>query len=429
MAMTTKEQVFLRTEQVERVHPLNRDLLEPTNHQTVRPSPRPIMFLNCGQLLPPLLRHADVPARITESFILSGYRFPNYSLAQCLLSAFQPTNETGNFWTHFLPVFVFAFYFLEPFGLEGAPPTSDPFFYPLWNYFMGVLCLLMASSMAHLLNSMSLVIREVCFFVDYGTISAYTVGSSLAYYYYIHPRAGILELGIGRHNNTHQDPSSSSSSLSSAMPEFSVFFETLYIPSSCLVAIICVLACCNTRQRWRTYRYIIRTLVFLLPFLVASTPIFYRLLHSSPYLPTSSSFSSSASMAQFFCRHCFWLVVSALFNISKIPERLSPGRFDIWGHSHQWFHVCTFLSILDELHMINGEVRAILLHPVLVVPPATPPHLPGPTLASTYGVMLVLQASIASIIAWFSWCANSIYKPQGDQLEKEFLSKRHLKCH
>ncbi|KAM4611425.1 membrane progesterone receptor epsilon [Polymixia lowei] len=394
------------------------------------------MFLNCGQPMP-LLRHTDVPPRVTENFILTGYRFPNYSLRDCLLSAFRPTNETGNFWTHFLPVFIFAYYFVEVFGWEGAPKEDDTFFYPLWNYFIGVVCLLMASSMAHLLNSMSLVVREVCFFVDYGTISAYTVGSSLAYYYYIHPRAGILEIGAGGHNGTkmgmdlkHNSAELLLSSSSSfyAIPVISEFFDTFYIPSSCVVAIICVLSCCNTRQRWRQYRYVIRTFVFLLPFLVSSTPVFYRLLTKSPYPTASSSFSSSISMPNYFYRHCFWLVVSAVFNISKIPERLAPGRFDIWGHSHQWFHCCTFLSILDELHMIKAEVRAILLHPALVLPPATPPRLPGPTIASTYGVMLLLQTTIASIIAWFSWCANCIYGPQRDQLAKENL-KKNLKCH
>ncbi|XP_010886278.4 membrane progestin receptor epsilon [Esox lucius] len=418
--MTTTKELIIRTHHVERVQTVGGDSLEPTDRQTGRPS-HPIMLVKCHKSLPPLLKHTDVPARITENFILSGYRFPNYSLVQCLVSAFRPTNETGNFWTHFLPVFVFGFYFAEPFGWEGAAPANDPFFYPLWTYFIGVFCLLTASSMAHLLNSMSLVVREVCFFVDYGTISAYTVGSSLAYHYYIHPRAGIPELGAGGANDSREHPLAAPEA-----PGFGVFFETFYIPSSCLVAVICVLACCNTRQRWRTYRYVIRTLVFLLPFLVASTPIFYRLLHASP---SSPSYDSSFPAAQFFYRHCFWLVASAVFNISKVPERLSPGRFDIWGHSHQWFHVCTFLSILDELHMINGELRAILLRLAPGGTPTAPPHLPGPTMASTYGVMLLLQASIASIIAWFSWCAKVVYEPQAGQAGKEVLAKRHLKCH
>lgn len=368
----------------------------------------------------PLVRHTDVPQRVTENFILSGYRFPNYSLRQCLASAFCPTNETGNFWTHFLPIFVFAFHFLEVFTWEGAPEPSSPFFYPFWNYFLGVLYLLLASSLAHLLNSMSLIIREICFFVDYGTISAYTVGSSLAYYYYIHPQAGIPEIGfVGQNNSQRERLNTDEEAWNSASSPtlFQVFFESLYIPSTCLVAIICVVTCCNTRQRWRKYRYAVRTLVFLLPFFISSAPVFYRLLSPSANSASSSSPHVFSTMAAFFYRHCFWLVVSAIFNISKIPERLSPGNFDIWGHSHQWFHCCTFLSILDELQMIKVEVRALLLNPALVLSSVIPPRLPGPTLWSTYGVMVLLQGCIASVIALFGWQAYQIFAPEQKKLK------------
>ncbi|KAJ8337807.1 hypothetical protein SKAU_G00367730 [Synaphobranchus kaupii] len=387
-----------------------------TSQDTGKGAALSAMLLRRSRPTQPLLRHTDVPQRVTESFILSGYRFPDYSLRECLASAFRPTNETGNFWTHFLAVFVFAFHFVEMFGWEGTLPFSDPFFYPFWNYFIGVFCLLMASSMAHLLNSMSLLIREICFFVDYGNISAYTVGSALAYFYYIHPQAGAA--GERFPNATHRGPAEEPFPLPplppppSSSPEIRLFFESFYIPSACLVALICTLACCNTRQRWRRYRYVIRTTVFLLPFVVASTPVFYRLLRSSSFSSTtSSSFaSSSGTLASYFYRHCFWLVVSALFNISKFPERLAPGSFDVWGHSHQWFHCCTFLSILEELHMIKGEIRALALRPTLALlaTPARPrPSISGPTLCSTYGVMFVLQGCIAGVISWFAWRAKT----------------------
>ncbi|XP_068164040.1 membrane progesterone receptor epsilon [Antennarius striatus] len=372
------------------------------------------MILKCVQ---PLLRHTDVPPRVKESFILTGYRFPNYSLRDCLLSAFRPTNETGNFWTHFLPVFVFSYYLVEVFGWEGAPESDAPFFYPLWTYVLGVFALLMASSTAHLLNSMSLVVREVCFFVDYGSISAYTFGSSLAYYHYIHPRGLVAGTGdpSGSRVDLNPGPPQGVPVVPDAVPGICWFFETLYLPLASCVAIICVLSCCNTRQSWTKHRYVIRTFVFLLPFFVSSTPIFYRLLTRSPYANAPSSLAASTSGHTFFYRHCLWLLVSAMVNISKVPERLAPGWFDIMGHSHQWFHCFTFLSILDELEMIKSEVRAILLYP----PPAPPSRLPGPTAASTYGVMLLLQATIISIIMWFSWNANRIYGGQREKPEKK----------
>ncbi|KAK1153575.1 membrane progesterone receptor epsilon-like [Acipenser oxyrinchus oxyrinchus] len=328
-----------------------------------------------------LLLHTQVPARVTESFILSGYRSPDYSFLECLLSAFQPTNETGNFWTHFLAVFVFALSFLELFiTRESTPSFSDPFFYPLWNYVIGVLGLLLASSMAHLFNSMSLLVREICFFVDYGTISAYTVGSSLAYFYYIHPQTAAA----------HPPGNFSTDPWLLRQPLCGVgCFDTLYIPSACLVAVICTLACCCTRRRWRRYRYVIRTFVFLLPFTVASAPIFYRLYAGGPL---------NGTLAPFFYRHCFWLLASAVFNVSKIPERFSPGKFDIWGHSHQWFHCCTFMSILDELRMIKGEIRWLSA----VTDQAAELPLAAATLCSTYGVMFGVQCCIGGIISAFA---------------------------
>ena len=33
----------------------------------------------------------------------------------------------------------------------------------------------------------------------------------------------------------------------------------------------------------------------------------------------------------------------------RIPERLKPGKFDIWGSSHQIFHVLILLAAMSHL--------------------------------------------------------------------------------
>jgi hypothetical protein len=43
------------------------------------------------------------PQVFREDGIISGYRDPQSSAKDCLLSSFQLTNETINIWTHFLP--------------------------------------------------------------------------------------------------------------------------------------------------------------------------------------------------------------------------------------------------------------------------------------------------------------------------------------
>ncbi|KAF2274460.1 HlyIII-domain-containing protein [Westerdykella ornata] len=36
--------------------------------------------------------------------------------------------------------------------------------------------------------------------------------------------------------------------------------------------------------------------------------------------------------------------------VSRIPERLSPGTFDVWGHSHQLHHICAVIG--TALHVV-----------------------------------------------------------------------------
>lgn len=34
---------------------------------------------------------------------------------------------------------------------------------------------------------------------------------------------------------------------------------------------------------------------------------------------------------------------------TKVPERFAPGRFDVWGSSHQIFHICVLLGAASHL--------------------------------------------------------------------------------
>jgi len=42
------------------------------------------------------------------------------------------------------------------------------------------------------------------------------------------------------------------------------------------------------------------------------------------------------------CSYLGGLVVYA----TKVPERYCPGKFDIWGHSHQIWHICVLGGIV-----------------------------------------------------------------------------------
>jgi adiponectin receptor len=42
-------------------------------------------------------------------------------------------------------------------------------------------------------------------------------------------------------------------------------------------------------------------------------------------------------------------IIGAAFYAFRIPERFDPGRFDIWGSSHQIFHVLVLLAAWTHL--------------------------------------------------------------------------------
>lgn len=48
--------------------------------------------------------------------------------------------------------------------------------------------------------------------------------------------------------------------------------------------------------------------------------------------------------------------------VAKVPERFSPGTFDTWGHSHQWWHMLTILGPVLCLEAGRGLLAARLSH-------------------------------------------------------------------
>lgn len=48
--------------------------------------------------------------------------------------------------------------------------------------------------------------------------------------------------------------------------------------------------------------------------------------------------------AQWFLVEGVALLLGVGTFVSRVPERLSPGTFDIWGHSHQIFHTCAVIG-------------------------------------------------------------------------------------
>jgi adiponectin receptor len=58
---------------------------------------------------------------------------------------------------------------------------------------------------------------------------------------------------------------------------------------------------------------------------------------------------------QWFLAEGLSLLVGVALFVGRLPERLSPGSFDIWGHSHQLFHTCAAVATtFHVMALISG---------------------------------------------------------------------------
>lgn len=266
----------------------------------------------------------DVPPQFREQYICYGYRKPYSSAMECLKSCFQPSNETVNVWTHFIPFLLFLVRFVSLFRNYDV---SDTYVYPLVSFALGICGFLLMSSGAHLFNSMSPRARHTCFFFDYSAISVYSVGAGQAFYFY-------------------------SRSLQSDGDSF-FGSSSRFLAVSCLVSILSTSICCASRHRWSKMKYIIRTFCFVVAFLCNSAPYVHRLITEPSHLRESDEELLALS---YFKRHCLFYLISALANMSRMPERLIPGVFDIIGHSHHFLHVFTALGVADQFTAIQIQM-------------------------------------------------------------------------
>lgn len=49
--------------------------------------------------------------------------------------------------------------------------------------------------------------------------------------------------------------------------------------------------------------------------------------------------------------------------VGRVPERFSPGSFDIWGHSHQLFHICAVAGACFHIVALVTGYQYRLAHP------------------------------------------------------------------
>ena len=257
---------------------------------------------------------------LREPYILTGYRPIGLSPVSCIKSVFRTNNnEFMNFWTHFLPFLLWLYWLFGSFN----DITRDAMYLPILCYWIGGLFYTFMSSFAHLFNSISYKFRHLCFFLDYSGIALYEMGGIIASFYYYRP--------LNR-------------------PTFQ--WEYTYLGLGALITMSVVPITCISRFYWRKHRFIIRGLAYTQPFLWSNSLIYILYL----FPDGSELFLYNQLYSHFSIVLLSFLIL--FFFASKIPERLLPGYFDIFGSSHQLAHACSALVTTLHLILMKNDIRA-----------------------------------------------------------------------
>uniref|UniRef100_A0A3B3HER9 Progestin and adipoQ receptor family member 6 n=1 Tax=Oryzias latipes TaxID=8090 RepID=A0A3B3HER9_ORYLA len=329
----------------------------------------------------------QVPKVFREDGIISGYRHPRSSALDCILSSFQMNNETINIWTHFLPtwwaspLFIKSTlkdvlrtwrYFLWRFFLLGSTMDflSDSYAWPLLVYMLLICVYPFTSCCAHIFSTMSPESRHICYFFDYGALSLYSLGCAISYGFYVMPDCWVNS-----------------------------WIQQHFIPIAIGNSLLCTSMSCYSRfvelqfpQRSKA----LRTGAFVVPFLFDTVPLFYRVLLSC---------WGSCSLGEALSNHCYHLLFAFLtcfLFTAHLPERLAPGRFDYFGHSHQLFHVSAVVGTHFQMEGVLADMssRRQWLQT----------HGLAPSFLSTFGALVLSFVLNLGIIAVFS--ALLLWKPR-----------------
>jgi len=266
-----------------------------------------------------LLKFEDLPHWQQDNhYILTHYRPASYSFARSWKSLFYLHNEFVNIHTHLFGTALFVFLFLyycpptPQAALKGEDvlPFSEADRAALSFFYAGaVLCLLISASF-HTISNHSPRVARYGNQLDYVGIVALITGSFIPSVYY------------GFYCDKH--------------------LQFTYWAMISTLAVACTTVSLSPKFRtpkWRPFR----AGMFVALGLSAIFPVLHGL---SLYGFRQMGYQIGLG----------WLVLQGVLYIggaglyaARIPERWRPGRFDVWGSSHQIFHVLIVLAALAHL--------------------------------------------------------------------------------
>jgi adiponectin receptor len=256
-----------------------------------------------------------------NEYILNFYRPPTFSYRLCFHSLGYLHNETGNIYSHLIGVGIFLILaFITPFILTQYQTTHWSDIVVCYLFIIGAIICLGLSSLFHTLSCHSENVCAVWNRCDYVGIVTLIVGScypALYYGFYHHP-----------------------------------LIRNIYLTIITLLGSLTIYICISKRFSTPSFRWF-RTSIFIALGCSGVIPTLHALIAFGwHYVIHSLSLPWLLSMAIFY-------IGGALIYGARIPERWWPGKFDLFFHSHQIFHL--FVVMAAIFHYV-GVIRAFYWH-------------------------------------------------------------------
>lgn len=261
-----------------------------------------------------VVHHNSLPNWLRDNdFLHKGHRLPTNSFVACFKSVFRIHTETGNIWTHLLGMIAFVgitAYFLSRPTMEIQWQEKAIFS----AFFIGAIMCLGFSWVFHTVYNHSQRIGKLFNKLDYCGIAFLTMGSFVPWLYY----GFYCQMGV----------------------KIIYMVLTFSLGTACIVVSLWDKF---SEPRFRALRagvFISFGLSGVIPAIhIVSTLGFWVAVNKC-------SLGWLALMAVLY-------ITGAIIYAVRIPERLFPGKFDIWFQSHQIFHVFVIAAAFVHYHGIT----------------------------------------------------------------------------
>lgn len=261
-----------------------------------------------------VVHHNSLPNWLKDNdFLHKGHRTPTNSFTACFKSIFRIHTETGNIWSHLLGFIAFigiTVYFLTRPSLEIQLQEKAVFS----AFFLGAILCLGFSWIFHTVFNHSQRIGKLFNKLDYCGIAFLTMGSFVPWLYY----SFYCRLGP----------------------------KITYLVLIFLLGTLCIVVSLWDKFSEPRFRPL-RAGVFISLGLSGVIPALHFVITDGFWFAIDrASLGWLSLMAVLY-------IVGAVIYAVRIPERLFPGKFDIWFQSHQIFHVFVLAAAFVHYHGIS----------------------------------------------------------------------------